>query len=73
VLTLSGFGVFPVSAALAGVAVGAFGPAPFFVFAGLTTGLPVLFGLTQQTWRDYGATLSPAAPPAPRAAAAPPR
>ena len=54
-LTLSSMGVFPISAALAGVAVGAFGPAPFFVFAGLTTALPILLGLTQQCWREYGA------------------
>jgi Major Facilitator Superfamily len=58
-LTLSSMGVFPVSAALAGVAVGAFGPAPFFVFAGVTTGLPVLVGLTQQCWRDYGSSTQP--------------
>ena len=54
-LTLSSMGVFPISAALAGVAVGAFGPAPFFLFAGLTTALPILLGLTQQAWREYGA------------------
>lgn len=62
-LTLSSMGVFPISAALAGVAVGAFGPAPFFVFAALTTALPILLGLTQPCWRDYGAVpaLRPAA------------
>jgi predicted MFS family arabinose efflux permease len=54
-LTLSSMGVFPVSAALAGAAVGAWGPAPFFLFAGLTTAIPVALGLTQQCWRDYGA------------------
>lgn len=54
-LTLSSMGIFPVSAALAGVVVGAYGPAPFFVFAGLTTAIPVALGLTQQCWRDYGA------------------
>ena len=53
-LTLSSMGVFPISALLAGAAVGALGPAPFFVFAGLTTALPILLGLTQQCWRDYG-------------------
>jgi predicted MFS family arabinose efflux permease len=54
-LTLSSMGIFPISAALAGVAVRGFGPAPFFIFAGLTTALPILLGLTQQCWRDYGA------------------
>ncbi len=54
-LTLSSMGIFPVSAALAGVVVGAYGPAPFFVFAGLTTAVPVALGLTQQCWRGYGA------------------
>jgi MFS family permease len=62
-LTLSSMGVFPVSAVLAGAVVRAYGPAPFFVFAGLTTALPILLGLTQACWRDYGAT------PAPRPAA----
>lgn len=65
-LTLSSMGVFPISALLAGAAVGALGPAPFFVFAGLTTALPILLGLTQRCWRDYGTAPAIAQVEAPR-------
>jgi MFS family permease len=54
-ITLASLGVFPISVALAGVAVHAYGPAPFFVFAAATTAGAILVGLSQGAWRDFGA------------------
>jgi hypothetical protein len=53
-LTLSSFGVFPVSVALAAVCTRDLGPAPFFLFTAITLAVAVLAGLTQKSWRDFG-------------------
>jgi predicted MFS family arabinose efflux permease len=53
-LLLTSFGAFPVSVALAAVAVQHFGPAPLFPFAGAALAAAILFGLTQSRWRDFG-------------------
>jgi len=71
-LLLTSFGIFPLSAALAALAVQHFGPAPMFPLAGGALAVAVLFGLTQRRWRDFGIAgpmLSPA-PDADRAAVA---
>jgi predicted MFS family arabinose efflux permease len=66
-LTLTSFGVFPVSVALAAACTRDFGPAPFFVFGGIMMTLAILGGLTQRSWREFGAnpdtSLDTAAPP----------
>jgi hypothetical protein len=54
--------VFPVSVALAAACTRDFGPAPFFVFGGVTLALAILGGLTQGSWRELGT--NPGAPPA---------
>jgi predicted MFS family arabinose efflux permease len=54
VLLLASFGAFPISVALAAVAVQHFGPAPLFPFAGAALAAAILFGLTQRRWRDFG-------------------
>jgi predicted MFS family arabinose efflux permease len=53
VLTTS-FGVFPISVALAALVVHGLGPAPFFPLAAVTVAIPLLAGLGQRTWRDFG-------------------
>jgi predicted MFS family arabinose efflux permease len=53
VLTTS-FGVFPISVALAALVVHGLGPAPFFPLAAVTVAIPLLAGLSQRTWRDFG-------------------
>ena len=53
-LLLTSFGVFPISVALAAVAVQHFGAAPLFPFAGAALAAAILFGLTQRRWRDFG-------------------
>jgi predicted MFS family arabinose efflux permease len=53
-LLLTSFGVFPISVALAALAVQHFGPAPLFPFAGAALAAAILFGLTQRRWRDFG-------------------
>jgi len=52
---LASFGTFPVSVAVAGIVVHDFGPAPFFPAAALIIAAAVLAGLTQPTWRSFGA------------------
>jgi predicted MFS family arabinose efflux permease len=66
VLTAS-FGTFPVSVLIGGLVVRNFGPAPFFPATAAALFLAVAAGLTQQSWRDFGAT-----PTTPTAAAPPP-
>jgi MFS family permease len=64
-LLLTSFGVAPVSVLLAAWSVRALGPASFFLFAGVTLAGSVAGGLTQRSWRDFGAAAAaPAAPPA---------
>jgi predicted MFS family arabinose efflux permease len=54
VLLTASFGVFPVSVAIAALVVHGLGPAPFFPLAAVTVAVPLLFGLSQRTWRDFG-------------------
>jgi hypothetical protein len=64
-LLLTSFGVAPVSVLLAAWSVRALGPASFFLFAGVTLAGSVTGGLTQRSWRDFGAAAaSPDASPA---------
>ena len=54
-LTLTSFGVFPISVALAAVLVRQWGPSPFFLLAAASTAVAILAGLSQRAWRDFGA------------------
>jgi hypothetical protein len=54
-LTLTSFGVFPISVALAAVMVRHWGPTPFFLLAAATTAVAILAGLSQRAWREFGA------------------
>lgn len=60
-IMLGAFGSYPVSVAVTGVFVRSAGPAAFFPVAAVIAALPLLLGLTQREWRDFG---SPAADPA---------
>lgn len=62
-LTLASMGVFPVSVALAALVVHALGPAPFFPLAAAALALAILAGLSQRTWRGFGATRADPDPP----------
>jgi MFS family permease len=55
VLTLASLGVYPISVAVAAGVVHGLGPAPFFPLAGAALGFAILFGLSQRTWRNFGA------------------
>jgi predicted MFS family arabinose efflux permease len=69
-LTLTSFGVFPVSVALAAACTRDLGPAPFFLFAAVALAVAILAGLTQKSWRDFGmdqAQASTSASPLPSA------
>jgi hypothetical protein len=55
-LTLTSFGVFPISVALGALVVRHRGPTPFFPLAAATTAVAVLAGLSQRAWRDFGAS-----------------
>jgi MFS family permease len=59
---LSAYGSYPVSVAVTGVLVHHTGPAAFFPVAAVIAALPLLGGLTQREWRDFG--MRPATPPA---------
>ena len=61
VLLTASFGVFPVSVALAALVVHGLGPAPFFPIAAVTVAVPLLLGLSQRTWRDFGMAGQPPA------------
>jgi MFS family permease len=54
-LMLASLGVFPVSVALAALVVHGFGPALFFPLAAVTLAAALLAGLSQRTWRNFGA------------------
>jgi MFS family permease len=54
-LMLASFGTFPVSVAVAALVVHNFGPAVFFVSAGVLLALAILVGLSQRRWRDFAA------------------
>jgi hypothetical protein len=53
-LLTASFGVFPISVALAALVVHGLGAAPFFPLAAVTVAIPLLAGLSQRTWRDFG-------------------
>lgn len=53
-LLLAGFGVFPISVLLGGWVVHALGAAAFFPIAAAMLLVPILAGLTQRAWRDFG-------------------
>jgi predicted MFS family arabinose efflux permease len=55
-LTLAGFGVFPISVALAAVIVRHLGPGAFFLFAGAVLAATILVALSQRVWREFGLT-----------------
>jgi len=59
VIMLSAYGSYPVSVAVTGVLIRHTGPAAFFPVAAVIAALPLLVGLTQREWRDFG--LPPAA------------
>jgi predicted MFS family arabinose efflux permease len=54
-LMLASLGVFPLSVALAALVVHGFGPALFFPLAAATLAAALLAGLSQRTWRNFGA------------------
>jgi hypothetical protein len=54
-------GVFPLSVALAALVVHGFGPALFFPLAAATLAAALLAGLSQRTWRNFGAITPPGA------------
>jgi hypothetical protein len=54
-LALASLGIFPASAALAAFLVRDFGPDSLFLFAAAILALAVLSGLSQRTWREFGA------------------
>ena len=70
-LLTASFGVFPISVALAALVVHGLGPAAFFPLAAVTIAIPLLAGLSQRTWRDFGMTARPATVPAVDARLAP--
>jgi MFS family permease len=55
-LTLTSFGVFPISVALGALVVRHWGPAPFFLIAAATLAVAIVAGLSQRPWRDFGAS-----------------
>jgi predicted MFS family arabinose efflux permease len=55
-LLTTSFGVFPLSVALAALVVHGLGAAAFFPLAAVTVAIPLLAGLSQRTWRDFGIT-----------------
>jgi hypothetical protein len=59
ILTAS-FGVFPVSVVVAAFFTRDLGPASFFLFAAAALAAALLAGLTQRSWRDFGASPVPA-------------
>jgi MFS family permease len=62
-LLTASFGVFPTSVALAALVVHGLGAAAFFPLAAVTVAIPLLVGLSQRTWRDFGMTPRPALAP----------
>ncbi|MFK0174298.1 MFS transporter [Streptomyces sp. NPDC090306] len=54
-IMLCSLGSMPLSVAVTGVLVQHIGPAAFFPIAGALVGVVVLLGLTQRTWREFGA------------------
>jgi MFS family permease len=69
-LMLASFGTFPLSVALAALAVHSFGPALFFVSAAVLLALALLVGLSQPSWRDFAGPAPAGTAPAGEGAAA---
>ncbi|MHB8458153.1 MAG: MFS transporter, partial [Acidimicrobiales bacterium] len=59
VLLLAGFGIFPISVLLGGLVVHHLGPAAFFPIAGAILAAAIGVGLTQPSWRAFGASDEP--------------
>ncbi len=57
-LTMASMGVAPLSVALAALVVNGLGAAVFFPLAAAALALAILAGLSQRTWRDFGAVRS---------------
>jgi predicted MFS family arabinose efflux permease len=55
VLMVASVGVYPISVLAGGAVVHAWGPAWFFPLAAAALALAILGGLTQRSWRDFGA------------------
>jgi predicted MFS family arabinose efflux permease len=55
-LMLASVGVFPVSVVLAAIVVHDLGPAPFFPLAATALALAIGLGMSQRSWRNFGAT-----------------
>ncbi|MHB1511421.1 MAG: MFS transporter [Acidimicrobiales bacterium] len=68
-LMLAAFGVFPLSVVLGGIVVHNLGPAAFFPLAAAILAIAIAIGLSQQTWRAFGATdgADQLSPPCPQA------
>lgn len=60
---LASMGSFPVSVALAGILVQAFGPVPFFPVDGAVLVVIILGALSQRELRDFGVAPSPTPEP----------
>ena len=60
-LTMASMGVAPLSVALAALVVNGLGAAVFFPLAAAPLALAILAGLSQRTWRDFGAAPRPVA------------
>jgi predicted MFS family arabinose efflux permease len=64
-LMLASFGVFPVSVVLAAFVVRDLGPAAFFPLAAAALALAILLGISQRSWRNFGAAPDPTGPSGP--------
>jgi len=64
-LMLACFGVFPISVALSTLVVHNFGPALFFPLAAALLAAAILAGLSQRSWRNFGATADASAAASP--------
>ena len=71
VLMLASFGVFPISVVLAAVVVHDLGPAAFFPLAAAVLVLAILLGISQRSWRNFGATADLSGPIPDHSASAP--
>jgi predicted MFS family arabinose efflux permease len=65
-LMLASFGVFPISVALGALVVHNYGPALFFPLAAALLAAAILAGLSQRSWRDFGAADEASPAPSPR-------
>jgi MFS family permease len=70
-LMLASLGIFPVSVAISGLLVRAFGPVPFFPAAGATLVLGLVIALASSEVRNFRPVTAPAEPSAPSPATAP--